>query len=284
MPAMIEIGKYNDLTVVKAVDFGLYLDGGEIYGEILIPGRYVPEGTNPGDTLHVFIYMDSEDRIIATTEKPVATVGEFTVLKVVSVNKIGAFLDWGLPKDVLLPFREQKGPLQEGDEVLVYLYYDKGSRRIAASSRFEKFLGHEQKDFQPLQEVELLIAERTDMGYKALIDGVAIGVLYHNEIHSPVKVGDRVPGFINKVREDDKIDLWLQKPGFEKIDDLGREIMERLKSAPKGFLPFTDKSPSEDIMREFHASKKTFKKSIGQLYKFRKISITEEGIKLTVDK
>ncbi len=280
MSAMIEIGKYNDLTVVKAVDFGLYLDGGETYGEVLIPGRYVPEGTNPGDTLHVFIYMDSEDRIIATTEKPVATVGEFAVLKVVSVNKIGAFLDWGLPKDVLLPFREQKGPLQEGDDVLVYLYYDKGSRRIAASSRFEKYLGHQQKDFQPLQEVELLIAERTDMGFKAIIDGVSIGILYHNEIHSPVKVGDRVPGFINKVREDDKIDLYLQKPGFEKIDDLGREIMERLKSAPKGFMPFTDKSSSEDIMREFHASKKTFKKSIGQLYKFRKIKISDSGITL----
>ena len=281
---MLQIGKYNDLTVVKAVDFGLYLDGGEAYGEVLIPGRYVPEGTAPGDSLHVFIYMDSEDRIIATTEKPAATVGEFAVLKVVSVNKVGAFLDWGLPKDVLLPFREQKGKLMEGDEVLVYLYYDKGSRRIAASSRYEKFLGHEQKDFQPLQEVELLIAEKTDMGYKAIIDGSAIGVLYHNEIYSPVKVGDRVQGYINKVREDDKIDLYLQKPGFEKIDDLGREIIERLKAAPKGFLPFTDKSSSEDIMREFHASKKTFKKSIGQLYKFRKISITDEGIKLTVDK
>ena len=130
-----------------------------------------------------------------------------------------------------------------------------------------------------MQEVELLIAERTDMGYKAIIDGIAIGVLYHNEIYSPVKVGDRVQGFINKVREDEKIDLWLQKPGFEKIDDLCREIMEKLKGAG-GFLGYTDKSPAEDIMREFHASKKTFKKSIGQLYKFRKIKIADSGITL----
>jgi uncharacterized protein len=276
--SMAEIGKINSLRVVKEVDFGLYLDGGE-HGEILIPKRYVPEGVKPEDTLDVFIYLDSEDRIIATTEKPYIMIGEFAMLRVVSVTKVGAFLDWGLPKDLFVPFREQKMRMEEGKDYIVTVYLDYDTKRLAASAKIEKFLDNTLVDYQTGQEVDLLIAGATDLGYNAIINNKHTGVLYKNEVFQPLRKGDRVKGYIKKIREDEKIDLILQKPGYEKVDDISMRILNVLKEH-NGFLSITDKSDPDEIYDLFGVSKKTFKKAIGSLYKLRIISIDDKGIKL----
>lgn len=275
---MAEIGKLNTLRVVKEVDFGLYLDGGE-HGEILIPKRYVPEGAKPEDMLEVFIYLDSEDRIIATTEKPYIMVGEFALLKVVSVTRMGAFLDWGLPKDLLVPFREQKMDMEEGKYYIVTVYLDYDSKRLVASAKIEKFLDNVPADYQVGEEVDLLIVNSTDLGFNAIINSGHTGVLYKNEVFQPLRKGDRVKGYIKKIREDEKIDLILQKPGYQKVDDISMSIVDILKKH-NGYLPITDKTNPDEIYKVFGVSKKTFKKAIGSLYKLRIISIQDDGIKL----
>jgi len=276
---MVQIGKYNTLKVVKEVEFGLYLDGGEEHGEILLPIRYVPEETKVDDELEVFIYLDSEDRIIATTEKPFATVGEFAFLQVTSVTQIGAFLDWGLMKDLLVPFREQKMKMQEGQYYPVYIYLDDESQRIVATAKLEPVLDNVIPDYTVGQEVEMFIVERTELGYKVVINNLHSGLIYHNEMFRDVKIGDRCPGFIKKVREDDKIDVNLHKQGFEKMDDLSTKVLELLKKRG-GFLAVSDKSPAEVIYQVFGMSKKNFKKAIGGLYKQRIITIEKEGIRI----
>jgi predicted RNA-binding protein (virulence factor B family) len=274
---MVETGKLNKLRVIKKVDFGIYLEGEEA-GEILLPLRYVPENCEVDDIIEVFIYFDSEDRIIATTEKPYAMVGQFALLKVISVNSVGAFIDWGLPKDLLVPFREQKQEMEEGKSYVVFIYLDK-SKRIAASSKLDKFFDTLPISFQEGQEVELLICYQTDLGYKAIINGCYGGVLYKNEVFQVLEKGQKIKGFIKKVRDDKKIDLCLHKPGYKKVDDLLEKIIDTLKKRD-GFIPVGDKSSTKIIYELFGVSKRTYKKAIGVLFKKRLITFENNGIKL----
>ncbi len=275
---MASIGLLNELEVVKEVDFGMYLDGGE-KGEILIPKRYIPEGTKVGDTLEVFLYLDSEDRLLATTEKPLVMVDEFAMLKVISVAPMGAFLDWGLPKDLLVPFREQQFPMEEGRSYLVFVYVDGETQRIVASSKLDKFVDNLPVDYEAGEEVDLIIASKTDLGYKAIIDNSHWGLIFKNEVFQPLKIGDRMRGFIKQVRPDDKIDLVLQKPGYEKIDSIAQSVLDKLKDAG-GYLPANDKTDPTVVSKLFGISKKNFKKAVGSLYKQRLITIEDEGIRL----
>ncbi len=276
---MTDIGKINNLKIIKKVDFGIYLDGGE-HGEILLPSRYVPENCKVDEILKVFIYLDSEDRFIATTEKPYAMVGDFALLKVVSVSSVGVFLDWGLPKDLMVPFREQSPNMEEDKSYMVRIYVDKKSNRIAATTRLDRYLDNEPACFQPGEEVELLICNQTDIGYKAIINNTHWGVLYTNEVFQPLKSGQVIKGYIKKVRDDNKIDLSLHKPGYERVDDVTEIILNALKQKG-GFLPVTDKSTPEAIYKMFGVSKKTYKKAIGAIYKKKLITIENDGIKLS---
>ena len=275
---MAILGKVNPLKVVKLVDFGVYLDGGSD-GEILLPKRYVPEVCEIGDTVSVFIYNDSEDRLIATTEKPYVMVGEFAALEVVEVNEVGAFLDWGLMKNLMVPFREQKIKMEEGRRYPVFVFVDFDSKRITASAKIEKFVDESKPELEVGQEVDLLIYKKTDMGWKAVINQQYTGVLYDNEIFKEIHTGETLKGFVKQIRPDDKIDLMLQKAGFEKIDDFALKLHALLKEAD-GFLPFTDKSQADDIYEAFGISKKTFKKAVGDLYKKRQILLEPDGIRL----
>ncbi len=275
---MVKIGDYNTLRVVKEVDFGIYLDGGED-GEILMPSKYIPEGTKPEDEIEAFIYSDSEDRLIATTETPLAKVNEFAVLKVKAVNKFGAFLDWGILKDLLVPFREQKADMLEGQYHIVYIYVDEKTRRLAASAKINKFLSSELPPYQINEEVQILIQSKTDIGYKAVIENKFGGLLYENEVFKTLKKGDKLSAFIKKIRDDGKIDLALQKAGYEQIDAISENILKTLKEN-KGFIAANDKSSPEMIKSLFNISKKSFKKAVGSLYKQHLIEFNNDGIKL----
>lgn len=260
------------------VDHGAYLDGGP-YGEILLPKRYVPENCQLEDEIEVFISFDSEDRILATTDFPYAQVGEFASLEVVDVTAVGAFLDWGLPKNLLVPFREQLSKMETGRTYVVYIYVDEKTGRIAATAKFKKFLNHEPIDFQEGDEVELLISGRSDLGYSAIINGSHSGILYANEVFKPIKTGDLTRGFVKKIREDGKIDLALEKQGYQKVDPIAEQILNRIKEEG-GSLDFNDKSDPEIIKEAFGISKKNFKKAIGALYKNKQITIDDNGIHL----
>lgn len=275
---MISIGKYNTMKVVKLVDFGVYLDG-EDRGEILMPKRYVPKGTKPGDELTAFVYMDSNDRIIATTEKPRGQVGEFACLKVVAVNQVGAFLDWGLMKDILVPFREQKLDMEEGRWYVVFIYLDEKSGRIAATAKLDKYLDNYALDVVEGDEVDLLIVNKTDLGFKAIVNSKFWGVIYENEVFRPLQTGDKLKGYIKKIREDEKLDISLSKTGFAKIESLEDRIIDKLKETG-GLLRITDKSSPESIYMMFGESKKTFKRAVGVLYKKRLVALEEDGIRL----
>ena len=275
---MLEIGKYNKLTVVKSVDFGLYLDGGDGL-EILLPTRYVPQDAEVGSEIEVFIYKDNEERLIATTDRPYGIVGEFKYMKVKDMSSAGAFLEWGIMKDLLVPYREQKTGMQVGRRYLVYIYLDFVTKRIAASARLDKFLDNIPSDYTKNQEVSLIIADKTELGYKAIINNSHWGLLYHNEIFSPIAEGEECKGYIKEVREDDKIDLSLYPIGYDKVDGISKQIMDTLTSN-NGFIPVCDKSDAEDIYKYFACSKKSFKKAIGALYKQRLILIDDTGIKL----
>lgn len=277
---MAEIGKYNSLRVIKEVDFGVYLDG-EKEGEILMPIRYVPANCKVGDYVDVFLYLDSEDRPIATTETPFAQVGEFAMLRVQSVNKIGTFLDWGIMKDLLVPFREQKVTMTEGRSYLVYIYVDEQSKRIVASAKLGKFLDKEVPDYTVGQEVNLVIESETDLGYKAIINNSHWGILYENEVFEQLAKGLKIKGYVKKIRTDNKIDLSLHPLGYEKVDPLTQMILDELKKGG-GFIAVSDKSEAEEVYRVFGISKKSFKQAIGALYKRRLISLSAEGIRLIV--
>ncbi|MGD9859073.1 MAG: S1 RNA-binding domain-containing protein [Marinobacterium sp.] len=275
---MVETGCFNKLKVIREVDFGVYLEGGA-EGGILLPKPEVPEGTRLGDRLQVFVYLDSDDMPVATLRRPRAQVGQFAGLKVVDVNKVGAFLDWGLPKDLFLPFNEQVKPLTIGDYVTVYLYLD-NTNRIAASAKLEKHL-EPGDDYTQGQLVELLVVRPTDIGYQVIIDNCAMGLLQHQDIHRPVRPGQRMPGFIKQVRDEDgKIDVMLEKPGYARIDPLAQQVLKYLESRD-GFCPLGDKSDPEAIRDLFGVSKKAYKMALGQLMKAGRIRQDETGIYLT---
>lgn len=275
---MIEIGKYNTLKIVKDLDFGVYLDGGNDL-EILLPARYVPKNVKPGDEVEVFIYHDNEGRLIATTAKPHATVGEFKFMEVKSVNQIGAFLDWGIMKDLLVPFKEQKVAMKEGRWYLVYVRLDHVSQRIMASARIEKFLNNTPPTYKVNEEVNILVIDETEIGYKVIINNSHSGLLYHNEVFQRLEKGEERKAYVKAIREDEKIDLSLTKLGYDKIDGVASIILESLE-AQGGFLGVHDKSEPELIYSLFRCSKKSFKQAIGTLYKQKRITIEEDGIRL----
>ena len=278
---MVKLGKYNKLKVVKELDFGMYLDGGSEFGEILLPTKYIPKGTKIGDEIEVFLYLDSEDRIIATTLKPYAQAGEFAYLQVVAVNRVGAFLDWGLPKDLLVPFREQRSEMKEGYRYIVYIYADVESRRLVASAKLNKFLDNTPVEYEYNQEVDLLVTQKTEQGWKVIVNSQHSGMIYDNEIFVPVQRGDRLKGYVKHIRSDEKIDVTLQKKGYdvETKDRLAKEIYEKLR-ASGGIIPLSDKSSAEEITEIFGCSKKSYKKAIGALYKAKLITITPTTIEL----
>ena len=275
---MALIGRYNSLQIVTHTDFGLYLDGGA-EGEILLPKRYIPkdEPTAEGDWLNVFVYLDSEDRLIATTEKPKVQVGEFASLKVVDINKIGLFLDWGLPKDVLLPHSEEKRPLQIGQYVVVYLYLDKHSRRITATAHLDRHLDKTPARYQVGQQVDLLVVSPTDLGFKAIINGQHWGLIHKNEAFKFLRGGSRERGYIREIRPDGKISLSLQPVGAQASEGLQQQIMQELEKG-NGVLHMSDKSPPEQISNLFSVSKGNFKKAIGNLQKQGLIRIHADHI------
>ncbi|MBO7553148.1 MAG: GntR family transcriptional regulator [Bacteroidaceae bacterium] len=274
----IELGKFNQLKVVKFVDFGLYLDGGDD-GEILLPLRYVPEGVKEGDELNVFLYLDNEERLVATTQTPLVQVGEFAFLEVNWVNKYGAFLNWGLMKDLFVPFREQKMRMIQGKSYIVYCYQDKESYRLMASAKVNKFLSNEMPPYQEGQEVDILIWQKTDLGFKAIVENKFAALLYNSEIFQPLHTGMRLKAFVKQVREDGKIDLILQQAGPRKVDDFAETLLKYIRDH-KGFTSFNDKSDAEEIYETFGVSKKTFKKAVGELYKMRLIILQPDGIRL----
>ena len=274
----IELGKFNRLEVVKEVDFGMYLDGGN-EGEILLPARYVHEDCQIGDILNVFLYLDNEERLIATTLTPLVQVGEFACLEVAWVNQFGAFLNWGLMKDLFVPFSEQKMKMQVGKKYIVHAHLDDESYRIVASAKVDRYLSKEKAEYQPGEEVNILIWQKTDLGFKAIIENKFGGLLYDSEIFQPLHTGMVLKAYVKQIREDGKIDLVLQKPGFEKVDDFSKTLLEYIREHD-GYTPLNDKSPAEDIYAAFGVSKKTFKKAVGDLYKKHLVVLQEDGIRL----
>lgn len=275
---MALIGRYNSLQVVKHTDFGLYLDGGAD-GEILLPRRYIPKDTpsEVEDWLNVFIYLDSDDKLIATTEKPKVQVGEFASLKVLEINSIGIFLDWGLSKDLLLPYSEEKRSLEAGQYCVVHVYLDKHTRRITATARLDRYLDVRPAAYQVGQAVDLLVAEATDMGFKAIINNQHWGLIHKNEVFKFLRSGMREKGFIKELRADGKISLSLQPVGQEAANSLHEKILQQLQDNG-GTLAVSDKSPPEVISGLFGVSKGNFKKAIGALYKQGRIVIHADRI------
>ena len=276
---MPEIGKTNKLKAMRTVEPGVYLDGREL-GDILLPHRYVPDNCGDGDLVDVFLYYDSEDRLIATTLHPFVMVGEAGWLEVVDVNNFGAFLDWGLAKNLLVPFREQQKRMEKGKAYMVFVYIDDKTHRITGSSNLNKFLTSHPGDFTEGQSVDLTLGESTDLGYKTVIDNCAQGMLYHTEIFQKLSKGKKVKGFIKKVRDDGKIDLCLQKTGYGQVADISEQIIQQI-AAHGGYIEATDKSSAELIYELFGISKKNFKKAIGALYKAHRIVLEKEGIALS---
>lgn len=275
---MIKLGDYNILKVVRRVDFGLYLEGGD-EGDILLPSRYVPEGARPGDTMEVFVYLDNEERLVATTEIPKAKVGDFACLEVAWVNQYGAFLNWGLMKDLFCPFREQKKRMREGESYIVHVHIDEESYRIMASAKVEHFLDDGKPEYNRGDEVDLLIWQKTDLGFKVIVDNRFAGLIYDDQIFRYVHTGDRMKGYISAVRPDGKIDVTLQRDGRRQIKDFSATLLDYLKSNG-GVCPLGDKSEAEDIKRAFQVSKKVYKRAVGDLYKRHLITVEPLEIRL----
>jgi len=276
---MADVGKINKLTVVRKAEHGIYLSG-DRQSDILMPKAYVPDHCAIDDELDVFVYRDSEDRIIATTQTPLAMVGDFAFLKVVGTTPVGAFLDWGLQKDLLVPFKEQRYRMKEGQSYVVFIYLDEDTDRVAASSKLNKFLNYEPAAYSEGEEVSLLIFEKNDLGYQAIINNAHAGMIYENEVFQPVQIGQQLTGFVSKIRSDGKIDLALQKTGYKNIDPIITLILNYLKEHD-GKMNITDKSEPELIHATFGISKKNFKKALGALYKEKIIDIGKDFIKLT---
>lgn len=273
---MIELGNYNELEVLRDTSVGLFL-GSKTGTEILLPNKYVPKAIEIGDQLLVFCYLDHEERPIATTLKPTVIRNKFGFLQVAEVNKIGAFMDWGLEKHLLVPFSEQRDKMKEGQWYVVHCYMDDISFRLVASNKIDKFLNNENLKVREREEVDLLFTRLTDLGWEVIINDVHKGLVYSNEIFKRVAVGDRTKGYVKNIRPDNKLDISLQAIGEKVLEPAANAIYERLKSHG-GFLPLHDKSDPLQIKQELQMSKKTFKKGIGTLYKARKIEIKEDGI------
>ncbi|MDD5697434.1 MAG: S1-like domain-containing RNA-binding protein [Victivallaceae bacterium] len=275
---MLELGKINRLEVRRTADFGMFLGNGE--DEVLLPCKYVPAGTEIGNELEVFVYPDSEDRPVATTQKPKGMVGDTVFLEAVDVTGIGAFLDWGLDKDLFVPFKEQKEPMVKGRSYVVRIVFDRVSNRIFGSARLHVFARktHE-NNFSVGDRVEILVCAEAEHGFSVLIDRRYLGMLYKSDLHRAVKVGETLPAYISRLRADRKIDVSLRKPGFFGIIREKPLILEKLREAG-GFLPFNSKSSPEEIENYFQISKRVFKQAIGNLYKERRITVTADGIKL----
>ncbi len=276
----IQVGRWNTLKVVKHVDFGLYLDGGEA-GEILLPKRFMPRDAQPGDDLKVFIYHDSDNRIIATTQEPKGQVGDIVFLKCVSTTQQGAFLDWGLMKDIFVPLSQQSRQMLPGGRYLVGIYIDEQTGRVAATERFDSWLSEEADDeLTELEKVSLTIWRQTDLGYVAIINNRYTGVLYFNDLYQDYDPGDTLNSYIKTIRPDGKIDLAPGDAGYARVEDASQKVMRLLEEA-NGYLPYHDKSDPDEIHQFFGMSKKTFKMTTGGLYKAGKIEFTKTGIRKT---
>lgn len=274
---MIQVGKYNELEVVKELDFGIYLREGNV--EILMPNKWVPRDTKIGDFLNVFVFRDSDDRLIATTTTPFATADTFAFLEVKQTNEVGAFLDWGMDKDLFVPFREQANRMEEGRSYVVFVYVDEETNRIVASSKLSRFIIREDIDVQTGDIVDLLVYSETPLGYNAIINDLYSGLIYKNEVFESVRIGDKLKGFVKQVREDNKIDLSLQKSGYELVDDVKWRILKLIKEN-NGLLLLNDNSSPEEIKAKLQISKKAFKKAVGALYKERLVKLTDKGVEL----
>ncbi|HEX6426250.1 MAG TPA: S1-like domain-containing RNA-binding protein [Niastella sp.] len=273
----IKVGEYNSLKVARAFDFGMYL--GEGKDVVLLPKRFIPPGAEVGDILNVFVYHDSENRLIATTQQPIGIIGDIVYLQVVSVTQQGAFMDWGLMKDLFVPKSKQLMGMRLGGHYLVKIYLDEQTGRVAASEKFENDLSNELLTVKELDQVDLLVHRRTDIGYLVIINNQHTGVLHFNDIFNEIQVGDRLKGYIKNIREENKIDVGLGKPGYQRVEDETGKVL-RLLEENNGYLPYNDKSSPEDIYAFFGMSKKVFKMTTGNLYKSRKIIFTQTGIKL----
>jgi len=274
----LKIGDWNVLTIEREVDFGLYLDGGE-EGDILLPSRYVPEKYSVGEEIRVFIYLDQDERLIATTQAPLCRVGEFAYLECAWVNQYGAFLNWGLMKDLFCPFREQRVRMEVGNRYMIYVYMDNESYRLAATSKIERHLS---KDFPPYsvgEEVGILVWQKTNLGYKVIVENAHEALVYRDQIFKPIQIGEKMRGFISNIRADGKIDVMLQPVGRQMTEDFAEVLLDYLRQH-NGFCELGDKSDAELIKQRFQVSKKTYKRAIGDLYKRRLITIADDGIHL----
>ena len=273
----LSLGRFNRLTIVRRAEQGLYLSGGP--EDILLPNRYVPDGAEIGDEIDVFVYLDNEERLIATTETPKAQVGDFAWLQVAWVNNFGAFLDWGLMKDLFVPFREQKMKMQKGKSYLVHLHIDPESYRIMASAKVERYLSTDFPPYHGGDEVDILVWQKTDLGFKAIVENRFSGMLFDAEIFRQLHSGDRLKAYVKQVRPDGKIDLSLQKKGQKAVHDFSDTLLKHLQNNG-GFTPLGDKSPAEEIYALFGVSKKVFKKAVGDLYKQHLITIEPQGLRM----
>ena len=274
----IILGDYNNLEIVKRVSFGLYLDGDED-GEILLPAKYVPDGYDIGDIIKVFVYLDNEERLVATTEEPLAKVGDFALLRVAWTNDYGAFLDWGLLKDLFVPFSEQEGKMVKGNSYLVYVAIDRKGYRIYASARLDKYLSRTKPPYETDEEVDIIVWRRTDLGWKVIVNGNHSGLVFANEVFRDLKTGDRLKGYVKRVRTDGKIDIALQRHGVAGDDDSSMRLLSAIE-AQRGFLPLNDNSSPDEIYSMLGMSKKAFKRAAGKLYKQRLIIIDDDGLRL----
>ena len=276
---MLQVGKMNSLKVKTMQSSGVYLDAGGAT-DLFLPKRSVPDTIQVGDAIEVFVYVDKENALQGTTQKPVATVGEYAVLKVVSDSSAGAFLDWGMENDLLVPKAEQQHMMVPGKSYVVFIFLSEKTNRIVASSKLDKFLSTESPDYKEGEAVELILFEKTDLGYRALINRAHAGMIYTNEVFQELRIGQQLKGYINKIREDQKIDLILQQSGYQGVDGISQTILAIIQEQG-GNVPVTDKSPPDEIYALFSVSKKVFKKAIGALYKKRIIRIDLDGISLT---
>ncbi|MBQ2123148.1 MAG: GntR family transcriptional regulator [Bacteroidaceae bacterium] len=278
---MIKLGQYNLLTINRFTDHGAYLDAGKDLGEILLPKAFVKSEMRPGTQVEVIVYFDQQDRLVATTEKALACVGDFAHLRVAWVNEHGAFLHWGPMKDIFVPFREQKLRMVKDHSYLVHIHIDEETARIVASAKIERYIENAQPtDYHRGEVVDMLIWQKTDLGFKVIVNNRHQGLIYDNQVYTQLHSGMRLEGSVVKVRPDGKIDLSVQRIGKGRFKDFAEELLEELKNAPDGFLPFTDKTASDDIVARFGQSKKTFKKAVGMLYRERLITIEDNGIRL----
>jgi len=272
-----KIGHYNQLEILELGEHGAYLDGGE--EKILMPKKFIPENARPGDTVSVFVYLDQDNRLVATTEQALAEVGQFAYLKVAWVNQYGAFLSWGLTKDLFVPFKEQNKKMEKDRSYLVYIYIDDMTKRIVASAKLDKFVEVSCDKYNTGDSVKVIVWKQTELGYKVIVDNTYAGLLYKNEIFQQLHIGEQLDAVIKSVRPDGRLDVALQRDGKFHVDESSEKILAALRKAG-GFLPYGDKTSPEEIYRQFGISKKTFKKSVGALYKKQLLSIEEKGIKL----